>query len=294
MTNKKGTIWTVLNLLVAVIIMIVLVTIFSPNLMGSKINTVVDRNVCELSIYLKYSATKATFGLKESGELKCPVEEVEIKNTDEKKTMKILADQMKSCWDKMGEGKIDFLGDIDVGITSTSRCVVCSKIIAKDQDSEKVINIKDFTDFLNKNSYKIGTKTTYTSYFYGAENAQVDVGNEGNIVIDDEVPNYVVFIANKRGDLQNTLNAMGYGVAGIIAISPVVRPVATASSLLQGGAFIFKNLLTPKVLLKGVAKTSGALTIVGLAIDLSYKPDLYTTLVLAPGEEIVNKCDRLE
>src|SRR3989344_2681219 len=140
MINKKAMlIGTVVSLLVVVIIMIVLITIFSPNLLGSKITTVVDRNVCELSIYLKYSATKATFGLKESGELKCPVEEVEIKNTDEKKTMKILADQMKSCWDKMGEGKIDFLGDIDVGITSTSRCVVCSKIIAKDEDSEKVI-----------------------------------------------------------------------------------------------------------------------------------------------------------
>src|SRR3989344_3448062 len=266
MINKKAMlIGTVVSLLVVVIIMIVLITIFSPNLLGSKITTVVDRNVCELSLYLKYSATKATFGLKESGELKCPVEEVEIKNTDEKKTMKILADQMKSCWGKMGEGKIDFLGDIDFG-QSDARCLVCSSIITK--EDEVKINTKEFSEFLNKNSYKIGTKTTYTSYFLGSENAEIDLG-DSEIVLNDKNPTYVIFMATKNFDewKDQALKDVGGLVAGRII----------------GGWLL------------GIGPAKVAFGIVGgVATSLAYKTEFQPTIVIDNGFGMSEKCDRLE
>ena len=292
--HKRGLLYETLIALLIILISLVILTgiLYAYN---TTITNNIDRNICRLSVYFKYAATTAIFGIGiwEEGKLSCKTEEVKIKTTNEREVMKTLADQMRWCWWKLGEGKIDFLSDIDVGY-SDSRCIICSKMLAENAKFDSEIEINKFSDYLNKNSYKFGDKKTYSSYFYGAENSQVDFGNEGVIAIDDEVPNYIIFIANKRGDIYNALTALGViGIGGTTA-SALISPVATARTFLKGGSFVFKNIVSPKNLLKGASKVAIPLTVVGLAIDLSYAPDFYSTLVLVPGDEMVNRCDIIE
>jgi len=280
---KKGftAIGVVAGLVVAVIFLVISVAIIE--VIKDDTISVVDRYVCKLSGIIKYGSAKARFGFAEgAGDLKCKINEVKISTKEEDKVKKKIAEEMKLCWWQLGQGELDFFSNIDLG-PSDARCIICSEIKAKNDKFDQNIPVDEFIDYLNSNSHKFGDKTTYTEYFYGAADSKIDVVDvEGSIIIDDENPNYVVYMVNKVGSIDTTLDAIGYSAIA----AGVVRP----SLIGRGSWFVLKNLLRPTRLIPGAI----VITSVGFGIGVVYAPNLQATILLAPGPEIVNRCDRLE
>lgn len=139
-----------------------IVTIFATNL-TSQLKEDSDIEICRLSL-LGQSATRKVPGTDISGPktiipLECPRRIVEIsdnkvkvngktssykiKNAEESDVNKILAEELRLCWYKMAEGKVDVFED-DFVVSGGNACLVCSEISFNAQTNKEFSGLVDY------------------------------------------------------------------------------------------------------------------------------------------------------
>jgi hypothetical protein len=172
---KKGQ----LNTLARIVILLVgaLILLFAFGVKFPKIITN-DSNIrlCQQSAFINDLSRKVDIATGNPiSELNCPMREIEIKYSDvktglgrisEDKLMTIIAEEMRLCWQMMGDG--EFL-PFDQGwlLFSNRPCVICSHISFDDKLVKKISEkyednkIEGFHDFLKENKMKKSDMTYY-------------------------------------------------------------------------------------------------------------------------------------
>ncbi|MEK6840885.1 MAG: hypothetical protein AABX79_02940 [Nanoarchaeota archaeon] len=153
---------------------IILLLIFRLNLGGTT-----DAEICRNSLVLRdkplgdfvSSIDCKTSYLCVSGGGDCEVtasEKFVVDPKNKEEIMKILADEMSSCWWQFGEGKIDFRANPREGGTAIT-CAVCSLVNFKDiPQEEETISYAEFYNYL-RTTQKIKSQT-YLQYLYSENN----------------------------------------------------------------------------------------------------------------------------
>jgi len=178
LNNKKAVQTVLMGLIIILIVLIIMVLIVRTY--NEKIGEQAAKDLCRVSVLSK-SKTKA-FGVEGGSYLNCPANYIEInkdgiffndekdvnlkgKTKQEKEEIikRFLANQLYDCWYQFGEGKIDFLGDWDVGIWGDKRCFPCAKIELKD-NFLTAFTYGDFEQYLRDTIYF--KKSTYGDYMF--------------------------------------------------------------------------------------------------------------------------------
>ena len=205
---KKGlALSTIVGLIILVLGFVILIFAFTQiNWTGD-----VNREVCHQSVI--YRATLPSFaGMKDYVPLKCNTEKIcitsglfgvkcrefdnvkgvsRINVRDVEDVEKVIAQEILSCWEMMGEGKVSIFNDWFVQTygfgTITSSCVVCSRI-AFDRESlnKSKININD----INVRNYMITHRVpnkdvSYFVYMTGNGGLVSVKENNGMMVMDN-------------------------------------------------------------------------------------------------------------
>ncbi len=179
--NKKALQSTLKNLLIILIIAIILFG-FAKELSDGLIKQT-NKEICKLSVLKKAQFKILKAGMESDSPLECHTNYIDITEkgiyiSDNKKDKDLdvkfkgktkeesnevikryLANQLYDCWYQFGEGKIDFLGEIDFG-KSNVRCFPCANIRFEEpflnsftySDWEKYLDETDTP--LGKSSYK--------------------------------------------------------------------------------------------------------------------------------------------
>jgi hypothetical protein len=171
---------------------------------------------------------------------KCPTEYVTIDDVDEDVVKKELADEMASCWYKLGEGEYE-LFDFKTG--TTQYCVICS-VIAFDTAPQE---INGFLKYLGSKNVPIRYSgregVSYADYMHNYKSdpsIQLLYEEETNDVIDTSFDYATIFLYGKKGHISKiwtTAAGLAVGtVGGALVLSGVGAPVGVG--LLAGSAAI--------------------------------------------------------
>jgi len=109
--------------------------------------------------------------------------EIKLDEKSKESIMKVLADQMSSCWWTFGEGKINYGTS---GGTSL-KCAICSiiRFDGKIQESLQSISYKEFYDYLEKT--KKDEAKTYLAYLYTSWSLDsLKISSEFNVPLDGD------------------------------------------------------------------------------------------------------------
>lgn len=249
--NKKGMeMWILVTSILAILALVVF-GLFS-NAFSKTVWDVQKSETCRVSVL----AASRHIELKGSdisgplGSLNCPTEYVEIDQNNKDAIFNDIANGMYYCWNKMGEGKLDFIGAKDQTV-----CVVCSKITFSDKLREGNTLIPGFLDYLNENNPPLHN-ITYLEYFSGYETKEgrlEKLPDMSQQTIDMNNDYYVVYILGKDAHWGKVKSAgLGMGLTGVAAGglvtfglvigAPITLPIAgifVGASMLAGSNFGF-------------------------------------------------------
>ena len=219
----------------------------------------------------------------------CLTTEETIKEGDNKEEIyKKLADSLDTCWMEYGSGKIDFFSDFDFGPSDT-HCFICEEVIVEEK-AEQNIDLDDFEIYLS-NNYPTGSSLTYAERLVDAEHANIDFG-EGVIELKSGTPLYSMFTINKKsaaaeGGVSGWISTISNSLLKTGGVILLGKQIPGGSKLT--GVFISKTarMIGTKNVIVGTVLTVG-LTATFIAADGS---ELFPSLLLVNGQEIVNQCD---
>lgn len=205
-TNNKAQLST-LQTLIILLLCTVVAMIFGKMIYDMLVSSS-SIEKCRLSV-IAASKTEA-FG-KKFMSLDCPRETLIIKEADvkkgnfidENKIDKLLAEEYRKCWYKMGEGKLNafqktFLSD------GNTACLICTEIEFESKLSSRKSTITTLKDYLTSTDIK-NTNMKYSSYIYNDYSASLldaktgqfyfymDNNNNWNETISTYHKKYVVF-----------------------------------------------------------------------------------------------------
>jgi len=167
---------------------------------------------------------------------------------------KVAAEEMYSCWNMMGQGKLDLFGNL-IFSEEKSTCVVCSRIsIDGDLVGDKDFD-KDFWTPSNLNEYLKENNVPGSSESYLQAFTDSSVNSYPSVIEDDEFENFlngedikkletedrngdgkpdtelaVVFMQIKQkelGDRFEKLGQYGFAAAGATFLTPLVGSIAS-------------------------------------------------------------------
>ncbi len=173
--------------------------------------------------------------------LDCPRKELVIKKSDvvennkinQDKAHKIIADEMLSCWKKVGAGKLDPFANWDN--KKTSYCLICDSIVFDKALKEFVANSKDEEQRLNERSIKEiasflqrppkeGQKSYYEQ-LYKVPEISASLNEVSNAIIAD---NSAIIIQMHKLEAQSSGAVVArFLIAGGVLALGVVASVAT-------------------------------------------------------------------
>jgi hypothetical protein len=154
--NKKGAMnEDIIGVLIALIIIVVLAGV-QTNLYGF-VENAIDDEVCRGTVAAKSffessAKLKLISKLLFSVQLKCNKIEYEFEEDAKEKQFEEIADMMKRCWYKYGEGKKDFYSDWTLQKDNSQLCFTCAVMHPNEYKFDSSY-AKDFMEFLE-------TKTT--------------------------------------------------------------------------------------------------------------------------------------
>ncbi len=212
-----------------------------------------DIETCRLSV-LANAKMKNTVGID------CPKNEINLGMKDFRDSGKLgvenavkreLAEEMRLCWYKMGEGMITPFEDMD-DLKSRRYCVICSEISFDKDISKKYPAITGFGEYLLRTPIRPGSdETSYTSYLSNGIKVLGDsVQKEDELErskIDDKIytdKTYLVVFSLSTEDIWKRNTWAGSGLllgtgAAVVAVSiiPLSVPIfGTAVMLFSIGA----------------------------------------------------------
>ncbi|MEK6914314.1 MAG: hypothetical protein AABW83_01565 [Nanoarchaeota archaeon] len=233
--NKNGLAVSVIVVMIIIVIGFAILLIFYSQIAWTGN---IDRSVCHQSVV--YRATLPEFAnSKDFVPLKCRTEKIcitssflgkckeyegakgvtRIKVDNVKDIEKIISQEILSCWETMGEGKLSLFNDFlakSLALRSIkSSCVVCSRISFDDENLEKSKIDKDKSDvFKYMISHKVpNEEISYYEKILG-DKGNLNIKNEINSKTSDEIA--VVFSQILAPDnlniLTRVLSGLGLGL----------------------------------------------------------------------------------
>ncbi|MCD4666395.1 hypothetical protein K8R47_01135 [archaeon] len=282
--NKKGdigldTIAKYSLILIGAIVLILVIAKLIP-----AISYIFGTQSCEQWVAFQSSAQVVGIPLK-SFNNPCETNEQTIKSSDFPEDIyEKLGDSLDRCWTMYGSGKINFFSDFDWG-SSNTHCFVCDEITVNEK-AEQDIDMDDFEVYLSTHSPR-GSSLTYAERLLDAEHATIDFG-EGTLELRQENPLYSMFVVNKRsagagGGVVGWFETLGNGLfktAGVLVLGSQIPGIP------KGTVSLVSRLGT-----KSIWVAVGVVTIGTAAFIAGDGSELFPSIFLINGEEIVNQCD---
>tara|TARA_Y100000310_G_scaffold159627_1_gene159343 strand:+ start:95307 stop:96377 length:1071 start_codon:yes stop_codon:yes gene_type:complete len=208
MSDKKGVSYILVGLIGLVIALLVLI-IFTVFVWKPFVIETADDYTCFISVVLKSKTRKpplleniplvgdTTFGFNSPLDLRCKMHDKKVKTSEQAK--EVIADEMASCWGRLGEGKFNFYSDIDASgwFKKNNLCYVCSRI--KSDEEIKVENQEMVSYLIDKKPRPLVDKRTYAQYITGTGFKRGEfLTGLGDFNIKEKDPLFVVFVVNKE------------------------------------------------------------------------------------------------
>ena len=110
---------------------------------------------------------------------KCKKDEIKESVKSEDEAMEVIADSMKRCWYRYGEGEYDFMSSWD---KEGNWCFTCARVNIEDKNGLGIYEYSDLIDWMSNNEivYKNGSKISYYDYV-NVKYSPSDVKYEGDV-----------------------------------------------------------------------------------------------------------------
>jgi hypothetical protein len=269
--NKKGR-WMFLVRLVLVLIIAAIFLMVFPTMLSDS-DEAADRSKCKAEVQV-HAVKLAGKGVAPGELTQCNPIEIEFDDKDDEDfIMETMSYEMYSCWNKFGEGELDFISNWDGG----KKCYVCTII---DFDKEfQVTNpeIRGFDTYLRDKEFpyfKENKNVSFYEYLYGEHNVE---GMPEEFVIDATDTNYIVFFADKTSNFKDIMKGIGLAGGGV--------------ALCAGGVYLAVQTAfigTPAAI-KACAVGTG-LAITGAAYSTKHHPDFSAGLYVGKAQGVVESC----
>ena len=161
-----------------IVLLIILITSFSIILFfffKLNLGQETQKTICHNSVILKGKSIPSLGG----GNLDCrtnylcisggedceginPTETIKVDSENKNEVLKSIANEMADCWWMFGEGKVDYVGGIN--LIDNNVCSICSIVAFDDEITQEKISYEEFYEYL-KNTKK-DESNTYLSYLY--------------------------------------------------------------------------------------------------------------------------------
>ncbi len=185
-----------------------------------------DDETCRTSVLLRSNVIAKLLPAKLP--LRCQTSKEQISTTDEAEIKKKFADELASCWNMLGEGKVDFFSVTygDWGPEPATRCVICTVLEFDENVRQRVNEVKGFGEYLEKTKLK-EKGVTYIEYLTNTNGAKFGVETDVDASISTEQKSYAVMLTaakdvNSFGDFLNVIvPRAGVGALGGIGIGVI-------------------------------------------------------------------------
>ncbi|MBU2497110.1 MAG: hypothetical protein KJ767_03570 [Nanoarchaeota archaeon] len=289
-TGKRAQVRQEVVLWVIALIVLVVLSIFVYFLYYNSPATI-NKETCKQSVLMRAAWIMTPSEVRPP--LRCKTQDVEIKTTNQDEIKREIANSMYDCWDMLGQGKVDFLGQDATKWFAIQpdepACIICSRITFADNVKTKVKNVNNLTTYLN--NVKIpGKEITYSQFLMDDENAKLEI-------LDPSTPSslttnrqYAVVFMNMRGTDPLTIAKKAAGFGGVSGVG-IGLLVAKVASKLAGPVGIGIG-----VAYAATATTTGIMTMRTAGKNCDGNMGGCNALILTPyeAEELNNVCKDLK
>lgn len=157
MKNKKGQlIGVVIGVAIAFVVLALLIPIFTGA--QGPAERYVKNTICKVSVAIRSGTIVGGINtvkvLSSEYNLRCPTIERQATQED---VYKIIAEELRSCWDKAGASDADLIESYSVSLSKTqTACLICSQIEPKDKEGKIIIEPQQLKKYLN--TYEVDGK----------------------------------------------------------------------------------------------------------------------------------------
>ena len=195
-----------------------------------------ERAACKTSVDLA-SKAKGPLGSSLIDNLNCKTQYGEIDELNEEKLYEEIALRMYDCWYQFGEGKRDFLSNLDPG-GSDEWCFICSRIdFSEDvQDKYPTIKLENFHQFLKSKQIPFSNRyQTFYEYLFGNKDLNQVEGqiNDPSLIWNTNESLYIMFLGDHNRNYDAAFGAEMVVGAGMVALcaGSIVAAIGTAGGM---------------------------------------------------------------
>lgn len=208
MNNKANTTFILIGVLISILSFFI-ITGFISNV-GNKVVSSSEDLSCRAFLSSQSNDVVKFANYFYNLNLKCKKDEIKVSSFDREKIFETVADETARCWYRYGEGKYDFLKNLD---SAGNRCFVCGRVSFKnDMESYSYLS---FIEWIGQNEYKRddnGKSILYSDYLNlkytnVSENEVMELNTELANLINDGDSNfqYFAFILSEQIEGLNDL-----------------------------------------------------------------------------------------
>jgi len=223
MMGKKGLEFSVLVSMIICLVVGFLLLAFLFSL-TTTLEKKTDIEACRASVLANAKIKGKTFSLFEAS-ISCPAEKVSLGYTDKKMQAAEILRQMKDCWYKTGEGKIEVFGQ--PWTETISSCLVCSEFLLKENLDVAVIkdsmsNKLPFSDMTYLDYFSIlnAPKAPSPDFFFvdiDEDPVTSKITPKPLTELKNEISYFVLFVRQSRSQLQALFSPLTTIVSSAIA-----------------------------------------------------------------------------
>ncbi|MFH1182452.1 MAG: hypothetical protein V1702_05830 [Candidatus Woesearchaeota archaeon] len=208
-------------LILAVFLLIIMLYVTSSINRGAEKNA--DNNACKTSVIENSQARIMNLmGNEEwSSEIKCPVQEITIDESDDEKIMEQTAEAMYTCWDNFGKGELNIFPTVK-GAQDVF-CAICSEITYTKNDK----SIPEFTQYLMDNNPPYSKDSYYKEFTARlpteeeTKELSANIYDVNSITIDTKNKYAVLFVYAKNVDPYDRMVKLARISGGVVLAGSV-------------------------------------------------------------------------
>lgn len=291
MRKKRGSATEVLiGMALAVVVLALLIPLFTSA--QGPAERWVKNTICKVSVAIRSGTIIGGINtakvLSSEYSLRCPTIERQATQED---VYKIIAEELKTCWEKAGASDADLIGSYSVSLSKTqTACLVCSQIEPKDKEGKIIVDPQQLKKYLN--TYEVDGKKGFLATLIGTEESldyayteKQEATRASPITIayfiykSNTAPSETNKLGTENSQLYQGLLGTGTGIVGatkgVQLTKFVVSKVGGRAISFAGGGLI------------GVAIFAG----IEGGHAILYKDNTYQGIVIGTGANVVERCD---
>lgn len=277
--NKKGAVMSVLTaILLTVVVLAALLAIL--NTTTDTLDRSVKNSMCKISVKFRSGSIIGGANVFDK-ELNCPT----IQRTATSETInKVIAEELKDCWNKIGSGKADIISSYSLGIAETkTACLICSQISPKDKEGKIIVDPQKLKTYLNSIEVDgkkglLGTLTGTGQTLDYEYNQPQEVTRAKPVTIA-----YFIYKSNSNPSKNNPLGTPG----GDLSAAPLGTIIGASAGVIGAKAALLFGASGPVGLIIGV----GVVGVAEVVNAVGYKQNTYQGLLIGTGSNVAQRCD---